>query len=91
MTKVVDPKNSLRCKVFFAKAGLFLAISSTLAGCNPTPPDVQTRIIEIPSSRPYRFITYTDKTDEATAKQIRRHNRSHQEVINTEKAAKAKR
>jgi hypothetical protein len=59
-----------------------------LAGCQTTPPEVQTRIIEIPSSKPYDFIHYTDKTDEATAKRIRKHNRRHAAVIAAEQKAK---
>jgi hypothetical protein len=61
-----------------------------MAGCSPTPPEVQTRLVEIPSSKPYRYIHYSDKTDEATARQIRRHNRAHSQVINAEKEAQAK-
>jgi hypothetical protein len=60
----------------------------TLAGCQTTPPEVQTRIVEVPSSKPYSFIHYTDKTDEATAKKIRRHNRRHAAVIAAEQKAK---
>lgn len=61
----------------------------SLTGCAPTSPEVQTRIVEVPSSKPYRFITYTDKTDEATARAIRRHNRTHAAVIAAEKKAGA--
>jgi hypothetical protein len=60
-----------------------------MTGCSTKAPEVQTRVISVPSSAPYDFIVYTDKTDEPTAQKIRRHNRRHQEVINTEKAAKA--
>jgi hypothetical protein len=71
---------------------LLMAILGALAlgGCNPVPPEVQTRLVEVPSSKPYRFITYTDRTDETTARQIRRHNRAHQAVINAEKQAQSK-
>jgi hypothetical protein len=73
--------------------GLFLILAAifgalALSGCSTTPQEVQTRVVEVPSSKPYRFITYTDKTDENTARQIRRHNRAHQAVINTETKAK---
>lgn len=61
-----------------------------MTGCTTKPAEVQTRIIEVPSSKPYRYITYTPKTDEATAKQIRRHNRVHHAVIEAEKAAEKK-
>lgn len=59
-----------------------------MTGCASKPAEVQTRIVEVPSAKPYRYITYTDKTDEATAKQIRRHNRTHGTVIEAEKSAK---
>jgi hypothetical protein len=59
-----------------------------LAGCQATPPEVQTRIVEVPTAKPYRFITYTPQTDESTARQIRRHNRAHSAVIAAEKKAK---
>lgn len=61
-----------------------------MTGCAAKPPEVQTRLVEVPSSKPYRFITYTPETPETVARQIRRHNRSHQEVISAEKAAAAK-
>jgi hypothetical protein len=60
-----------------------------LVGCSTPKPEVQTRIVEIPSSKPYRYITFSDKDDPDTIRQVKRHNRAHQEVINTEKAAKA--
>jgi outer membrane PBP1 activator LpoA protein len=60
-----------------------------MTGCTTKPPEVQTRVVEVPSSAPYKFIHYTDKTDDATAKQIRRHNRAHAAVIEAEKKAKA--
>lgn len=69
------------------KIALLLA-ALALAGCSTTPQTV-TKIVEVPSSAPYRFITYSDKTDDATAKQIRRHNRAHGAVIDAEKKAKA--
>jgi hypothetical protein len=58
----------------------------SLAACNPAPPDMQTRIVEVPSSKPYRFITFGDGDDPQTIREIKRHNRAHQEVINAEKA-----
>jgi hypothetical protein len=60
-----------------------------MTGCTTKPAEVHTRVVEVPSSKPYRFITitYSDKTDEATAMQIRRHNRAHQNVIDAERRA----
>ncbi len=59
-----------------------------LAACNPTPPDVQTRIVEVPSSKPYRFITFGDGDDPKTIREIQSHNRRHQAVIDAEKKLK---
>lgn len=59
-----------------------------LAACTQSPPDVQTRIVEIPSSKPYRFITFSSSDDPRTVREIKRHNRAHQEVINAEKTAR---
>lgn len=60
-----------------------------MTGCTTKPAEVQTRIVEVPSSKPYRYITYTEKTDETTARQIRRHNKAHSAVIEAEKKAKS--
>lgn len=59
-----------------------------MTGCTAKPPEVQTRLVEVPSSKPYRYITYTPETPESVAKQIRRHNRSHTAVIEAEKKTK---
>lgn len=59
-----------------------------MTGCTAKPPEVQTRFVEVPSSKPYRYITYTPETPESVAKQIRRHNRSHTAVIEAEKKTK---
>jgi starvation-inducible outer membrane lipoprotein len=79
----------MTASAYIAKMATIACVAIALAGCQTAPPEVQTRIVEVVSAKPYRFITYTDKTDEATAMQIRRHNRSHQKVISAEKAAKA--
>jgi hypothetical protein len=50
------------------------------AGCNPTPPQVQTRVISVPSSRPYRYLKphpTEDKLSADTLAQIARHNTAH--------------
>lgn len=57
-----------------------------LAGCASTPPIVQTKVVEVPSSKPYRFITYSLDDTEETRRAVRAHNRAHQAVINAEKA-----
>ncbi len=59
-----------------------------LTGCTPTPPEVQTRLVEVVSAKPYRFITYTSDTPETVAKQIRRHNKTLSAVIEAERKTK---
>ncbi len=56
-----------------------------LAGCATQPPLVQTKVVEVPSSKPYRFITYSLDDTAETRRAIRAHNRAHQAVINAEK------
>jgi uncharacterized lipoprotein YmbA len=73
----------------FALLILAVVAALALAGCQTTPPEVQTRVLSVPSSAPYRFIHYSDKTDGPTAKAIRRHNRAHAAVIEAEKKAAA--
>ena len=70
--------------------GVIVLIAWGLGGCSPTPPEVQTRIVEVPSSAPYRFITWSPKDEPETQRQVRAHNRRHQAVINAEREAKAK-
>ena len=73
-------------KIVIAAAFIGLA----LAGCDPVVPDVQTRIVEIPSSKPYRFIHWSMDVPPEIRAEIRRHNRAHQAVINAENEAKDK-
>jgi hypothetical protein len=70
------------------KLTIAFALALALAGCGAQVPELQTRLVTVPSAKPYRFITYDDKTPDTVAKQIRRHNRTHQAVIEAEKAAK---
>jgi hypothetical protein len=56
-----------------------------LAGCSQQPPQVQTRLVEVVSAKPYRFITWSVDDTDQTKKQIRAHNRAHQAVIDAEK------
>jgi hypothetical protein len=57
-----------------------------LAGCAQQPPQVQTRLVEVASSKPYRFIRWSIDDTAETKAAIRRHNRAHQAVIDAEKA-----
>jgi uncharacterized lipoprotein YajG len=73
------------------KIGKFAALllaALVLAGCSTTPQTV-TKIVEVPSSAPYRFITFSGKDDPKTIREIKRHNRAHQAVIEAEKKAKS--
>jgi hypothetical protein len=56
-----------------------------LAGCAQRPPQVQTRLVEVVSAKPYRFITWSVDDTEQTKRQVRAHNRAHQAVIDAEK------
>ena len=57
-----------------------------LSGC-AQPPIETVRIVEIPSSKPYKFLTFSSKDDPQTIRGIRAHNRAHQAVLNAEKRA----
>lgn len=59
------------------------------AGCSKTSPETQTRLVEVPSSKPYRYITFDSSDSPDTIRQVKRHNRAHQEVIRAEQTAKA--
>lgn len=65
-----------------------ILIGLALAGCNPTPPEVQTRIVEVVSPKPYKFITWTPADTPESKRQIRAHNRAHQAVIDAEAKAR---
>ncbi len=67
---------------------IYLAV--LLSACSTPAPIVQTRLVEVPSSKPYRFITFSDKDDPGTIREIKRHNRAHQAVIDSEKKAIAR-
>jgi hypothetical protein len=70
---------------------LFVALVvalSVLGGCSTGSPAVQTRVVEVPSSKPYRYITWSPADTAETKKQVRAHNRAHQEVVKAEKQAK---
>ncbi len=63
-------------------------IALALAGCSTGGPEMQTRVVEVVSSKPYKFITYSLDDSPQTRAEVRRHNRRHQAVIDAEKAAK---
>jgi hypothetical protein len=50
-----------------------------LSGCTSTPPQVQTRVVAVPSAKPYRYIKphREDVLTEKTLSQIERHNNTH--------------
>lgn len=70
------------------KLSIAFTIALALAGCSTSDPLVQTRVVEVPSSKPYRFITYSLADSPETRQQVRQHNRTHQAVIDAERAAK---
>lgn len=57
-----------------------------LAGCATRPKEVVP--VEVISSKPYDYITWSPHDEPETQRQIRRHNRAHQAVIDAEKKAK---
>lgn len=63
-----------------------LLLAAALAGCAQQPPKTETRLVEVVSSKPYRFIQWSVDDTAETKKQIRAHNRAHQAVIDAEKA-----
>lgn len=79
-------KASFRYAIAYAS----LAALPFLTGCNTTPPQVQERIIAVPSSKPYRYIKphpTEDKLTENLVAQIERHNNTHWKVKEAEKKA----
>lgn len=72
------------------RSAIAMSIALTLAACSTPQPVTQTQLVEVPSSKPYKFITWSTADTEATKRQIRAHNRAHQAVIDAEKRAAAK-
>ena len=66
----------------FAIGTVILALSS----CSKP----NAHVIRVPSSAPYRYITWSPKDTESTQKQVRAHNRRHQIVKRAEAKAKTK-
>jgi hypothetical protein len=69
------------------KLSIAFSIALALAGC-ATQPDTLTRVVDVPSSKPYKFIQWSVADTEETRRAVRAHNRAHQAVIDAEKAAK---
>ncbi len=68
------------------KTTAILALVAILAGCaSPKSPAFETKLVEVPSAKPYRFITYSLNDTAETRRQVRAHNRAHQAVLNAEK------
>lgn len=69
-----------------------LSIVLVLGACTPTSPQVQTRVVPVPSSKPYRYIKPhpDDALTEKTLAQIERHNNVHWQVKQAEKKAAEK-
>lgn len=89
MSNLVDRFKALPYKGFIAKMALILAISST-AGCSLSSPKPETRVIAVPSSKPYRYIKphpTQDKLSDNLLAQIERHNNVHWQVKQAEKKA----
>ena len=63
-----------------------------LPACTTTPPETQTRVVYVPSSKPYRYLKPSPKDvlTKGTLSQIERHNQVHWKVKEAEKAAAKK-
>ena len=75
----------------YALASVSLAALPFVSGCNTTSPQVQERVIAVPSSKPYRYIKPSPTEDKLSADlvaQIERHNITHWKVKQAEKKAK---
>lgn len=70
------------------KLSIAFMIALALAGCSTSDPLVQTRVVEVPSSKPYRFIQWSVADTAETKRAIRAHNRAHQAILDAERAAK---
>lgn len=62
-----------------------ITLLTVLAGCAQELPKVETRLVEVVSSKPYRFLTWSVDDTAETKRQVRAHNRAHQAVIDAEK------
>lgn len=89
MSNVGDRLKALCHKGFMAKIALISAMLAT-TGCSLSSPKPETRVIAVPSAKPYRYIKphpTEDKLTENTLAQIERHNNVHWQVKEAEKKA----
>ncbi len=64
---------------------LALMIGLSLAGCAPELPRETVRVVEVPSAKPYKYLTFSSKDDPDTIRGIKQHNRTHAAVLAAEK------
>lgn len=69
------------------KLSVAIMIALALAGCSTQQPQTVTRIVEIPSSKPYKFLKWSTQCPAPVNQGIRAHNRAHQAVIDAEAKA----
>jgi hypothetical protein len=72
------------------RAIFILSIVLAVSGCSLSSPKPETKVIAVPSSKPYRYIKphpTEDKLTENTLAQIERHNNVHWQVKEAEKKA----
>lgn len=60
-----------------------------LSGCTSSPL-TETKVVSVVSSKPYRFIKYTNQCDAPTIRRIKTHNYTHALVKRKEKEAEEK-
>lgn len=70
------------------RIALAIILTMLLAACSTSSPMVQTKVVEVPSSKPYRFIRWSQDDTPETIAAVARHNRAHQAVIDAEKKAR---
>ena len=65
-------------------------IALFLGGCAQQTPRIETRVVPVPSSKPYRYLKISPKDDltKGTLRQIEIHNLTHWKVKQAEKKAK---
>ena len=62
-----------------------ITLAVALAGCAQEPAKFETRMVEVVSSKPYRFIQWSVDDTAETKRQVKGHNRAHQAVLDAEK------
>lgn len=68
------------------RTAILIAVALAFAGCASSPQPTS-RVIEVPSPKPYRFLKWSLSDTAKTRAAIRAHNRTHQAVINATKKA----